>query len=116
MSMTVGDLIQLLETMDEDAEVRLAHQPNYPFDYRVGGVADSAMVAEAKRNRVLEDMTDEGLLGGESALEEDAVEGEIEERLGHDHDVEENIVWITEAGQIGYCSGAIFDAAGDRCW
>jgi hypothetical protein len=34
--MKVADLIQILEDLPEDAEVRFAQQPNYPFEYSVG--------------------------------------------------------------------------------
>jgi hypothetical protein len=32
---TVTDLIQQLEGCDPDAEVRLAHQPTWPFEYAI---------------------------------------------------------------------------------
>lgn len=35
MTMTVGELMGRLEEMPEDAEVRLAHQPSWPFEYGV---------------------------------------------------------------------------------
>lgn len=37
--MRVQDLIEILETMPEDAEVRLAIQPSHPFQHNVGEVA-----------------------------------------------------------------------------
>lgn len=33
--MTVRDLIEQLEEMNLDAEVRFASQPNYPLEYRI---------------------------------------------------------------------------------
>jgi hypothetical protein len=33
--MTVGELLELLEDFPEDAEVRLAHQPSWPFEYSI---------------------------------------------------------------------------------
>lgn len=38
MKMTVADLIAALESMPEDAEVRLAFQPSYPLEYGVANV------------------------------------------------------------------------------
>lgn len=35
MTVTVGELMGWLEEMDEDAEVKLAHQPSWPFEYSV---------------------------------------------------------------------------------
>jgi hypothetical protein len=38
--MNVQELIELLEDVeDQTAEVRLAHQPHYPLQYKVAGVA-----------------------------------------------------------------------------
>ncbi|PZT71519.1 hypothetical protein [Streptomyces sp. AC1-42T] len=39
--MTVADLIELLEELDPEAKVRAATQPNYPFEYRIGKVAET---------------------------------------------------------------------------
>lgn len=39
--MTVEELIQELECMDRDAEVRLAEQPAWPFEYNLSGVVES---------------------------------------------------------------------------
>ena len=36
--MTVGELIQELKYMDEDATVRFASQPSWPFEYSIYGV------------------------------------------------------------------------------
>lgn len=36
--MTVRELINLLEDFDETAEVRIAHQPRWPFEYSIGDV------------------------------------------------------------------------------
>jgi len=45
MSMTVGELITILETLDEDAEVRIASQPSWPFEYSVSGVTTKSRCA-----------------------------------------------------------------------
>lgn len=37
--MTVGELIEYLEDFDPEAEVRLAEQPQWAFEYSVGEVA-----------------------------------------------------------------------------
>jgi hypothetical protein len=39
--MTVDELITKLEAMDPEAQVRLATQPNYPFEYTVGQVVEA---------------------------------------------------------------------------
>jgi hypothetical protein len=38
--MTVGELMEILENLDPDTEVRLATQRQWPFEYTVGGVAE----------------------------------------------------------------------------
>jgi len=43
MAMTVGELIELLQGFNEDAEVRLAFQPRYPLQFRVGEVAAATL-------------------------------------------------------------------------
>jgi hypothetical protein len=60
--MTVQSLIEILEDMDPEAEVRLAIQPSYPFEHSVGQVEE---------------------------------------------DMEKRIVYIAEAGQVGYLPGEI---------
>jgi hypothetical protein len=42
--MTVGELIRYLQDHDEDAEVRTASQPSWPFEYEVAGVVASEEV------------------------------------------------------------------------
>lgn len=37
--MTVQELIEQLEQLNPDAEVRFAHQPNYPLWCHIGGLA-----------------------------------------------------------------------------
>lgn len=38
--MRVRDLIERLETMDQDAKVLIAEQPNWPFEYSIDGVVE----------------------------------------------------------------------------
>jgi hypothetical protein len=38
MKMNVRDLIEMLQDYDEDAEVFIMEQPNWPFEYSVIGV------------------------------------------------------------------------------
>ena len=39
--MTVEELIQELEYMDRNMEIRIAQQPSWPFEYDVNGVVES---------------------------------------------------------------------------
>jgi len=36
--MTVGELKEMIEGLDEDVEVRLAMQPSWPFEYSISSV------------------------------------------------------------------------------
>lgn len=36
--MRVSELIEILQDMDGDTEVRLAMQPSWPFEYSIGGI------------------------------------------------------------------------------
>lgn len=38
--MTVGELIERLQDMNEEAEVRFAHQPSWAFEYAVSDVVE----------------------------------------------------------------------------
>lgn len=40
--MIVRDLISLLQACDPDAEIRIAHQPHWPFSYSVSAVVSDA--------------------------------------------------------------------------
>ena len=39
--MKVSELLEFLEAQDPNAEVRIAHQPNWPFEYSIGELADA---------------------------------------------------------------------------
>ena len=58
--MKVKDLLAILSDLDPEADVLLASQPNYPIEYRLGGVAVRSDFADpddlsagAKSNDVL---------------------------------------------------------------
>lgn len=44
--MRVNELIERLEDADPDAEVRIVHQPHYPLQSSVRGVATAEEIAE----------------------------------------------------------------------
>lgn len=64
--MTVGELIEMLQDFDEEAEVRLAEQPSWPFEYSIGGVIyddakEVVMIAEGSQLGYLSGHVAEGL-------------------------------------------------------
>lgn len=96
--MTVGELIQLLEAYESSHEIRLASQPNWPFEYRLAGVASDEEVQES----VAQMQSDERGVPFDEALEE------TEEPRP--------VVWLVEGSQEAYASKAIWHAAGARSW
>jgi hypothetical protein len=54
MAMTVEELRELLEQFDDETEVRIASQPNYPFEYSIAGAVDGRDIyfegADGERN------------------------------------------------------------------
>ena len=37
--MTVGELLEMLEGFDQEAEIRIAMQPSWPMEYTIAGMA-----------------------------------------------------------------------------
>jgi hypothetical protein len=77
--MTVSELIDLLSDYPENAEVRLAHQPHWPFEYSVQAVAGAEEMWELEAWN--------GVAGDEA------------------EDEAPNIVYIAEGTQLGYLPG-----------
>ncbi len=44
--MTVGEMKRLLETLDDDLEVRIAHQPSWPLQYTVTDLVECPVFDE----------------------------------------------------------------------
>ncbi|QKV98277.1 hypothetical protein HUT19_41915 (plasmid) [Streptomyces sp. NA02950] len=63
--MTVADLIEKLERMNPEAKVRLATQPNYPFEYTIGEVTETedgtCWIAEGEQQGYLSGEAQEAL-------------------------------------------------------
>ena len=113
--MNARDLIELLQDVDPDTEVRLAQQPHWPFEYSVGQVArvtiggpgegDTVTFEDdggAEHQGVVTDTTEGGLLveeenGGVRCLPLHQVIGYL--------DLTE-VLYIGEGTQLAYLSGA----------
>lgn len=82
--MRVRELLDALEDVDPNAEVRLAFQPNYPLEYSLDNVVTSEDVrqydADPKDN-------------------------------GDENDEAEDVVWLTVGSQLGYLQANVFEAA-----
>ena len=83
--MTVGELKEMLDGLDDDTEVRLAMQPAWPFEYSISSV--------------------------EVILEEKDEEGKDEE--GNDL-IPTETVYLVEGEQLGYLPEHISDQFGWR--
>lgn len=81
--MTIGQLKQILEDLPDDAEVRIAHQPNYPFELSVG----NCVYVEKEEPEEVSDDEDE----------EDCDLVEIDEDCP-------GVLYIAEGHQLGYLS------------
>jgi len=98
--MKVRELIEMLEECPQDADVRFASQPNYPFENTIQDV-----VSYNRETRV--DMEIEGI---QQAIEEDGAEKMsyqemkelAEHNLEHDGKLDEEVVYLQEGSQIGY--------------
>lgn len=71
--MRVGELIEYLEDLDQDAEVKLMTQPSYPFEYTVASVTTRKELLSMLE--VDEDDEDGELTGDEKADDVFIVEG-----------------------------------------
>lgn len=114
--MTVRELIGVLECEPEDAEVRLAFQPSWPFEHSVGDVVtmDDAgsdlEVVECEGEWYVEE-GEEGEVAGPFATEAEA-ESKLTSLLEAEDEEIGNVVWIGEGGQLGYLPAVASRALG----
>lgn len=108
MTMTVSELIAELEQMPADAPVKLAHQPQWPFEYSI---------ADVILHKAPEAMTYEAF----EALDDEAKErlGEREERgevafIREGADPPVDTVFIGEGTQLGYLTEGVSAQLGWR--
>ena len=92
--MTIQELIDQLEDMKdlvgENAEVRFASQPSWPFEYSIDGAY--SLTKDERRCMAEAAMRDEGM-----------TEDEIKENIDEDElDETEDVVYLEEGYQIGY--------------
>lgn len=105
--MNISDLIWRLQDIvaehGEEVEVRLAIQPEWPFEHGIGDVVvvnngdQEEMQADLDANEA--DMTEDEIASARLAIMEETERSET-------------IVYLAEAGQIGYLPGAAKNALG----
>lgn len=100
--MTIGELRELIEGLDDNIEVRLAHQPRWAFEYAVSGGAVA----------VLSDGPDEDDVEAARGIVNDSSEDEEDRNEAKaiiDQDLEAtktSILYLAEGTQIGHLPGA----------
>lgn len=104
MTMTVGQLLEMLEGLDSDTEVRFASQPSYPFEYGIEGVYIVDMLGDDDEYTTLEP-------GEEDDCDSDAEQMENEPPFNEGGKI---IVYLTESSQIGYLPGIVAQTIGWR--
>jgi hypothetical protein len=87
--MTVQELIDELQFLSPDAEVRIAQQPSWPLEYRLDGVIE---VTNPK--------------------DDDDEDEDDQPNIPKDED--ENVVYLTEGSQMGYLPGKVSRELGWR--
>jgi hypothetical protein len=97
--MNIRELIEELESLADEhgdnIEVRLAHQPQWPFEYAIGNVVAVDTVGEPDQENFHTEEEFNEAVANYDPSNSDAL-----------------IVYIGEAGQIGYLPGAAASALG----
>jgi len=104
MTMTVGRLMKMLESIDPATEVRFASQPSWPFEYGIEGVYVVDMLGDDDEYATLEP-------GEEDDYDSDAEQMENEPSFNEGGKI---IVYLTESSQIGYLPGIVAQTIGWR--
>lgn len=98
--MNVAELVEYLEDLDPETEVRLATQPNWPFEYSVGEIVLPDQVGRTCPNCDNDDV--HGLKCYDCGQElEPADDGP-------------GVVYLAENNQLGYLPGAVSSELGWR--
>jgi hypothetical protein len=91
--MTIAELKEAIQDLPDDAEVRLAQQPRWAFEYEIG---HTAYIEN------LENQSDPASLGAKAAAEDDE---DDEDSTPPDFNGAPGIFYIGEGSQIGYLPG-----------
>jgi hypothetical protein len=107
--MRVGDLIEELRCYDEDAEVRFASQPSWPFEYSICEVVAVEPDDDEELGEIYEAMHDDTL--SETDLDEArelyaAKRAELEDAPA--------VVYLAEGTQLAYLPGSVSRKLGWR--
>ncbi len=89
--MNVGELKELLEGLDDEVEVRIAHQPSWPFEYSIGRVVEVDLSEDPEDEEDSDDDAD----GTCTACGRN-------DCICDENDESEAVVYIAEGAQLGY--------------
>lgn len=102
--MNVRELIQELEGLDPETEVRIAEQPHWPFEYSVDSIVVVTPAPLGPSKEKFDKMTEE---------QQDVILRKMDEGKLQDPDdpnaKTETIVYIGEGRQLGYLPGNVKD-------
>lgn len=98
--MNVRELKKILEDLDDDFEVRLAHQPSWPFEYSIAEV----VVMESDRDQI--DEIEQALTRDADDLTDDD-KCSMQQQISELEDENVTVVYIAEGSQIGYLPGHV---------
>lgn len=106
MTMTVGQLLEMLEGIDPATEVRFASQPSWPFEYGIEGVYVVDMLGDDDEYTTLEP-------GEEDDYDYDSDAEQMENEPPF-NEGGKSIVYLIESSQIGYLPGIVAEMIGWR--
>lgn len=119
--MLVEELLEQLEGMDKDAEVRFAAQPNYPMEYAIGEVVqvDTSQLSDEDLSEIEEGVDGSIELGEFDASErQESIDILVEQYKASTPDRqwggEENglVVYLSEDRQVGYLNSKASEELG----
>lgn len=118
-SMTVGILKEMLEGLDDDTEIRVAHQPSWPFEYSIQDefvnsqdVTEHYEILKSDDGWYIEH-PDEGTMAGPFETSELA-EADLAKQRESEGEELGKVIWLSEGSQIGYLPGPVSKALGWR--
>ena len=98
--MRVQDLIEALQGMDPDAEVRIASQPSWPFEHRCNDVVEVDLGQPDPEDAA----TAQDILDDPESAEEDR---ETARKMLERDETKPKIVYLAEGPQVGYLPGIV---------
>lgn len=98
---TVAELIELLQDMPQDAPIKFASQPSWPFEYSIGEVYHHA-APDTMDHATFEALDDDA----QERAEEQADEGRLV-FLNEGEDAPVDVVFLVEGSQLGYLTEGV---------